>query len=173
VLSDPGRRARYDRELRRTSRHERFVPVNQRAVEPEPLISEPVPVEGQPELVRPSYEALVDRLARNFAELGVPKSEHEEPLNFELILSGEEAERGVLIPFHVPVLSICAHCGGTGRDWVFPCDKCAGEGQTVRRDVLNVRVPGGVRDGTVFELSLQKLGIRNLWLRVHVRVEGH
>lgn len=52
VLSDPARRARYDRESR--SPRSDVVPFSARAGEPEPLISEPVPILGRPETVRPS-----------------------------------------------------------------------------------------------------------------------
>ena len=173
VLSDPAQRARYDRELRQRGRQQVVAPVGARVPDPEPLVSEPVPISGEPEAVRPSYEALLDRLMRNFSGLETPKAERGEPLNFELILSLEEAERGVLVPFEVPVFSTCHQCGGLGRDWFFPCPDCDGEGRIVVRDAVNVRVPGGVRDGTVIELSLEGLGIRNLWLRVHVRVERH
>ena len=79
----------------------------------------------------------------------------------------------MLVPFEVPVFAICFQCGGTGRDWLFPCEECDGEGRRVDCAALNVRVPPGVRDGSVFEFSLERLGIRNLWLRVHVRVERH
>lgn len=171
VLSDPVRRARYDREARRLERHVPVAPA--RARHPEPLMSEPIAVTGRPEFVRPSFDSLFERLSRNFAGFGVPKSEHEEPLNFELILSPEEAERGVLVPFEVPVLSICFQCGGTGRDWVFSCADCGGEGRLVDRELIRVRVPPGVRDGAVIEVSLEELGVHNLWLRVHVRVKRH
>ena len=171
VLSDPAQRARYDRELRQQGPRETVVSVAPRVRDPAPLIAEPVPVAGQPEAVRPSFGALLDRLTRNFAGLESPKAERAEPLNFELILSPEEAERGVLVPFEVPLFSTCYQCGGLGRNWLFPCADCDGEGRLVIRDAVNVRVPGGVHDGTLIEISLQRLGIHNLWLRVHVRVE--
>jgi DnaJ-class molecular chaperone len=173
VLSDPSRRARYDHELRGRRQSEAFAPVSSRAHDPEPLISEPVDIVGQPETIRPSVEALLERLGRNFASLGTPKAEREEPLNFELIMSPEEAQRGVLVPIQVPVFSICFECGGMGRNWVFPCAECDGEGRTVYREEVNVRVPRGIRDGTVIEVSLKGLGIRNLWLRVRVRIERY
>jgi len=171
VLSDPARRARYDRGLRR--RRLAVVPASSRVQDPEPLISNPVPLAGQPETTRPSYEALLDRLARNFSSLDLPKAEREEPLEFELILSHREAERGILVPFDIPVFSICFRCGGVGRDGLFPCDECDGEGRAVDRDAIDVRVPGGIRDGAVIEISLEELGVHNLWLRLHVRVQAH
>lgn len=175
VLSDPVRRARYDRRLQgdrdQVARRERgstFV-----RPDPEPLTADPVPVATRDHTVRPSLEALLDRVRRNFDALHVPKAEHDEPLNFELILSAAEAERGVLVPFEVPVFSLCYECGGAGRNWVFPCGACGGEGRVLERDPVDVHVPAGVRDGTRIDVSLQDLGIRNLWLSVHVRVARH
>jgi len=149
VLSDPVRRARYDR-----SRRER-----------RPLISEPVPLVDATAPVRPSFEALLERLSRNFLSSEAPKAEHEEPLHFELILSPEEAELGILIPFRVPVFAVCHHCGGLG------CAVCDDEGRLVDEETVDVKIPAGVRHGSVFEISLAPLGIRNLWLRVYVRID--
>lgn len=168
VLSDPTQRARYDRELRRARPPVAAVPASSGVRDPEPLISEPVPIEGLTDSVRPSFDALLDRLARNFSPLEPRKAEREEPLNFELILTPEEAERGSLVPFEVPVFSTCYQCGG-----LFPCNVCGGEGRLVDRGTVEVEVPAGVRDGTVIDVSLESLGIENLWLRVYVRIERH
>ncbi len=168
VLSDPGQRARYDRE-RRFGRSVQNVPATRRD-EPEPLVSEPLPVTGRPQSVRPSYDALLDHLERNFLRPDTPKGLHEEPLGFELILTPREAARGIAVPFHVPVFATCFHCGGLGRHGLFPCLDCRGEGRIVDRETIRIDVPAGVPDGTVIEKSLNRLGIENLWLRVHVRV---
>jgi DnaJ-class molecular chaperone len=172
VLSDPTRRARYDRELRRSFRRGAETAVGRKS-DPEHLVSVAMPITGEPESVRPSFEALFERLTENFTGLGRTKVEQAEPLNFELILSREEAARGVVVPFQVPVLTPCPGCGGRGRDWLFDCEHCDGEGRLVDRRALNVRVPAGVRDGAVIEVSMDRLGIRNLWLRVHVRVDTY
>lgn len=137
------------------------------------MISEPVSITGQPESVRPSYEALLDRLGRNFGFPEPPKADREEPLTFELILTPDEAECGMLVPFQVPVFSTCYECGGFGRHWLFPCEECGGDGRVVDHGSLEVRVPAHVRDGSVIDVSLEALGIRNLWLRVFVRIERH
>jgi len=172
VLSDPVRRARYDREssVRSWGRPE---PVGPRAGEPEPLVAEPLAVTGEPEEVRPSFEALFERLLRNFSGAGVPKGERAEPLDFQLILSPEEAEVGVVIPFEVPVLRTCSRCGGAGSNWFSACAGCDGEGRLVDREILHLRVPAGVRSGTVIEASMSRLGVENLWLRLQVRVARH
>jgi len=162
VLSDPVLRERYDREMHRNVRRES-----------RPLVADPVPIMGRPEFARPSFDALFERLSRNFTGLGRPKAEREEPLHFELILSPEEAVRGILIPFQVPVLSACRTCRGSGHSGLFTCDDCEGTGRSVDSRTLEVQVPAGVRDGAVIETSLNAVGVENVWLRVQVRVARH
>jgi DnaJ-class molecular chaperone len=172
VLSDPVRRARYDRVsgVRGRSGVETVGP---RSEDPEPLIADPLPVTGDPETTRPSFEDLFERLLRNFGSAAIPKGERAEPLDFQLILSPEEAEVGVRVPFEVPVLQSCLVCGGGGRSWFGACDDCDGEGRVVDRRLLHVRVPAGIRSGMVIEASMAELGVENLWLRLHVRVSRH
>jgi DnaJ-class molecular chaperone len=173
VLSDPRRRARYDRARRPAVRHASPSRASAPDGEPEPLVAEPMPITGEPDAVRPSFEALVDRIWRNFTGVGVGKAERREPLDFELILNPEEALLGVAVPFEVPALSVCYHCGGSGRVLTFTCDACEGEGRIVERRSVEVNVPPGVRDGALIEVSLESLGVENLWLRVHVRIAPH
>jgi DnaJ-class molecular chaperone len=171
VLSDPGRRARYDRQFERVPREATRTAEHVRRPEPEPLISEPVSVTGRAEEIRPSVDALLDRFARNFSAVDLPKAEHQEPLDFELILSREESECGVRVPFRIPVFRPCRRCGGTGSEWFDRCPACAGEGRAVDHAALHIDIPPGVRDRTRFDVSLARFGVRNLWLRLHIRVE--
>jgi DnaJ-class molecular chaperone len=124
VLSDPGRRARYDRQIERSIRR-------------------------------------VDR--RRPAIRG-------RPLDFELILSDIEAERGVIVPFSLPATAACARCDGTGKEWPFPCFDCDGSGRILVEERFEVDVPRGVVDGTVLDISLEPLGVRDIWLRLRIRV---
>jgi curved DNA-binding protein CbpA len=85
VLSDPEARRRYDDRLRRS---EGRSPGVERArvhrARPEPLVPEPVSVFGEPDEIRPSYEALHHRFRSNFEDVLSPKSEHPEPLHFQV-----------------------------------------------------------------------------------------
>jgi DnaJ-class molecular chaperone len=172
VLSDPVRRARYDHELEHRASAAREAEAVRRT-EPEPLVAEAMPVTGEPDAVRPSFEALFERLLGNFATTGRPKAEHEEPLHFELILSPEEAARGVVVPFRVPVLAVCPSCGGSGRTPSRSCDDCEGEGRIVDQRRIEARIPPGIRDGAIVEVSMRRLGVHNLWLELHVRIAAH
>jgi molecular chaperone DnaJ len=173
ALSDPVRRAQYDRQRGQRGRRVPGEPAGVPIQEKRTTILEPMPITGEPDAIRPSFEALLDRIWRNFTGVGAGKAERAEPLDFELILRPEEAERGVVVPFEVPALSVCHHCGGTGRALLFHCDACEGEGRIVDRRAIEVRVPPGVREAARIEVSLQSLGVANLWLRVHVRIAPH
>ena len=48
---------------------------------------------------------------------------------------------------HMVFSRSCPACGGTGRQRPRACDVCAGLGHMTRSDVVQVRIPAGVRDG--------------------------
>jgi hypothetical protein len=70
---------------------------------PAPLIPEPVSILHDFQTIRPSFDALFDRVLRNFTGIEVPKGERIEDLNIEVVLSPLEAARGVVAPIGVPV----------------------------------------------------------------------
>ncbi len=51
------------------------------------------------------------------------------------------------------VETACPRCGGAGRLILDPCETCAGHGQVRRERVLEVRIPAGVDDGARIRLS--------------------
>ena len=167
VLSDPHRRREYNRKLSLAESGE-IIPA--RSAPPAPVVREPIAILGNPAGIRPSFEAMYERFRRNFTGIGVPKSEHLEGLNLEVLLTPEEASRGCIMPLGVPVFSPCTQCGGSGRDWVFPCAYCQ-QGMVESEAVVRIRIPPMVRSGSIFEIPLQGLGIHNFYLRLHVLVE--
>jgi len=167
ILADPAARRRYNAELARLEERSPFESI-------EPLGAsrrEPVWLFAEARAVRPSFDALVDRLFRNFTGVGTPKAERPEALTVEVILTPEEAMRGVTVPIGVPGLERCPHCGGTGRVWLFPCASCEAEGVIAGERVVRVPVPPLIRPGSIIEAPLYELGIKNLYLRLHLRVE--
>lgn len=160
VLSDPDRRRLYNHSLEVGGSE--FRPA-----EP-PVPASRVRIFEDAGSIHPSYEELLGRWARNFTGIGVPKAERAEGLNIELELTSEEALRGSAISLEVPVYGACGWCRGSGRDWLFPCLACHGEGIVERREVVSLGIPPAVAHGTVIELPLRGLGVHNFYLRVHV-----
>jgi hypothetical protein len=101
----------------------------------------PVSLLAVPQAVRPSSEALVERLLRNVTRLGVPKGERPEGLTFEVILSPDEALWGVAVPVGIPGVRRCPDCDGTGRMWLFPCVSGGAEGVVATEQVIRIRIP--------------------------------
>jgi molecular chaperone DnaJ len=167
ILADPAARRRHNAELaRREGRRpvERIGPLAARRREPVSLLAEP-------QAGRPSFEALVERLVRNFTGVGIPKAERPEGLTVEVILTPEEAVRGVVVPIGVPGLHRCLDCGGAGHVWLFPCASCGEEGVIATERIVRVAIPPLIRPGAGIEGPLHGLGIDNLYLRLHVRIE--
>jgi DnaJ-class molecular chaperone len=169
VLSDPLLRRDYNNKLTRATEGD-VSPM--RHPPPEQAVREPVTILGHPESIRPSFEAMYTRFLRNFTGIGIPKSEHLEGLNFEVLLTPDEWARGCTVPIRVPVFSRCPECGGSGLDWVFPCASCQQQGIVEGEQTVRVKIPPMSPAGSIFEIPLQGLGIHNFFLRLHLFVEG-
>lgn len=175
VLEDPETRRTYDDDLRRQEQGEavrirRGRPVAGGWAEPEPLVSEPLDVLGAPEEVRPSFDALFERMLRNFTGRGVPKAERPEAITCQVLLTPEEALRGGILPIRFPAFETCATCGGSGHTMLFPCLDCSSSGIVEVPATVRVRIPPGVASGSRLGASLAGIGMRNLLLEVLIRV---
>jgi DnaJ-class molecular chaperone len=168
VLSDPVRRRKYNEALgiyKRDRNRPEFLQEFKAA-------SQPPSIFAHSESVYPSFEALAERLLRNFTGRGAPKAEKPQGLGVEVILTPEEAARGGVLCIDIPVQEYCPVCGGTGRDWPFLCSRCAGEGLMSRTQPLQVSIPNSLRFGVTTEVSLEARGINNLSLRLRLRVSN-
>lgn len=171
VLSDPGRRRAHDASLepsagRATRPDAGRAPAPARwdhRFDPRSLLS-------QPSALRPSADALVDRILRNFLAHDLEKAEHAEPLFCDVRLSPSEALRGGILPVRMPIAAPCPACHGAAHRAGFPCGTCDADGRVPGEIVVPVEIPPGVRTGAVLETSLAHWGIRNLWLRARIRV---
>jgi molecular chaperone DnaJ len=166
ILSDPNRRRDYNERLRLEERDR---------TEPgllHPFASDWLPrsIFADRDAVQPSFEALAERLRRNFTGRRVPKAERPERLSVEVILTPEEAVRGGTLSIGIPVSEVCGACGGTGREWLFPCRDCGGEGRVSRLQSLPVPIPSSLRLGIVPEVSVGALGINNLFVQLRIRI---
>ncbi len=173
VLSDPEKRKSYNYELEQDEIriHSRPEPIFSRpASRAEPLVPETMSVLRDFETIRPSFEPLFERFLRNFTGERIPKGERLESLNVEVILSPEEAAGGVAIPVGVPVFYNCRQCGGSGRDWLFPCIDCNAQGIIEAEETVRVYIPSKVPDRAIIEVPIHGLGIHNFYLRLHIRI---
>jgi DnaJ-class molecular chaperone len=174
TLSDPVKRRTYDRDYEITQASGSLLdaePLTRSTRPPEPLVPEPFSVLDQPGTVRPSFAELFDRLERNFTGARVPKSERVEGFDIGVILSRYEASVGAHLTVALPVLRECPVCGGLGGT-VLPCMECDQTGWIESEAPVHVRIPPQVRDGTVLEVPLHGVGLSNLYLRVHVAIQG-
>jgi len=173
VLSDPERRKHYNQGLRHGAASEEM------QLEPiivrqgpwsEPLVPEPMSILRDFHTFGPSFAALFERFRRNFTHQGVPKGERLEGLNLEVILSPDEALRGGATSLGVPVFYPCPVCGGSGRDWLFACTYCRGQGMIEQEETVRIHIPPVVRDDTILEIPIRGLGVHNFYLRLHIRI---
>lgn len=86
----------------------------------------------------------------------------------EILLKPDEAAFGGVLPVDVPLSASCASCDGTGGEF-FNCPACYGEGKVVRRLPVSLRIPRGVRDGTVFQIDVDDPAVTSVLLTVHIR----
>jgi molecular chaperone DnaJ len=171
VLSDAQRRRAHDEELAIAETAGRLAAESISAelpMEAEPLVSKGISI---PRALRAgrttTEEEFLDWTGRHLTGTRVPKSGRVEHLNLEVILSPDEADRGGILPITVPIVVPCPMCGGTGRDWLYACLSCRAQGIVQQEEDVRIRIPGMVRDGTIWELPLAGSGVH---LRVHIRV---
>jgi hypothetical protein len=134
-------------------------------------VPEPIEVVGEPETVSPSLEEVLQRLQRTRTGMRVPKWEHQEGFDIGVILTRLEASRGVVLPMAIPTLRECPRCGGLGGT-VLPCHACGGLRMVEQRGIVRVHIPPSVRDGDVVEVSLERIGVTNMFLRIHLSVRS-
>lgn len=127
VLSDPARRRRYNSEL----------------------------AAAEAAAQRPSapLEEEFRRLAASLAGYPQAAGYRRAMADARVILSPEEALRGVEAPVRIRFTQACPACRGTGREWWLPCFGCGGRGTVDAYKTVWIRIPPGVRSGTVIELA--------------------
>lgn len=167
TLIRPARRAEYDQALQEA---ERMRSLEQQA---EALLAEPIDLIRDFGTLNPGIEPIRTHILENFSNERGAKTTHLRELNVDVMLTPEQAARGGTIPMVVPVARVCAVCGGTGRAGFFVCESCRGEGTIWEGGRVDVAIPRNAPDGLVVETSLRHLGIRNLWLKTHLRVGAH
>jgi molecular chaperone DnaJ len=168
VLSDPNRRHQYNETLNFYERERSQPGMLQHFA----VGRVPPSIFADMHAVHPSFDALAERLMRNFTGWGVPKAERPEALSVEVILTPEEAAHGGVLSIGIPVHEVCGVCGGTGNDWLFPCRHCGGEGTVSTTQPVQVRISPSLSLGAIPEISLETLAMNNLFLTLRIRVSN-
>jgi molecular chaperone DnaJ len=157
VLSDPKRRAVYDREaeempVRRTALARPAETVIRRRHSAE-LLTPSQPVGGFEEIsllrsfetFQPSFSEMFDRLWSNFELVTRPKAEQLESLTVDVPLSPRQAFVGGQIRILVPARVICPACRGRGSVGPYECWRCEGNGALTDEYPVTVSYPAGLR----------------------------
>jgi molecular chaperone DnaJ len=166
VLSDPEARRSYDRGLEHAERRTRArPPIVPSGAGAEPLVPGPLGAIQDFRVVVPTAQRVLDRIERKMS-----RSERLAPLDLTLVLSAEEAARGGVLRFEVPVCYPCPRCRGSRAAWPFVCARCSGHGALIEPEEVALAIPEMVTDGGVFEIPLRGLGIHNMYLRIWTRV---
>jgi molecular chaperone DnaJ len=145
--------------------------------EVEPLIPEKGPVDlGNASLAksfqvhRPSLEALLGRFFSNFSERKRTKGELPENLSVVITLTSEQAFRGGHVRLYVPAQVRCPRCNGRGGIGYYECWRCSGERKLTGEYPIMISYPPGISDNHTVQISLDRYGIRNLYLTVNFRI---
>ncbi len=86
----------------------------------------------------------------------------------EIILSPEEAEKGGYLPLTVPVKYPCHYCHGEGMRGFFRCPECLGTGNISSEISFRVKIPARVTHGTILDIDMEEIGIRQALLRLQI-----
>jgi hypothetical protein len=113
----------------------------------------------------PSIANVLDRMRHAFFGVGPSVT-----LSAEIVLTAREAFLGVTVPLEVPLRRTCPRCGGRGEIWAEWCAACGGLGEVPSIQAMQVRVPAGVREGTVFRFSVMPPGAPPTVVEVRVTV---
>jgi molecular chaperone DnaJ len=92
-------------------------------------------------------------------------------LFLELILNITEAKKGGDFPVEIPVLEKCDKCNGRGYVNAFICTSCTGSGRIMSKREIVIHVPSGVSSGMEAKISLESIGLKNVYLHIDLTVE--
>jgi DnaJ-class molecular chaperone len=171
-LSDSEKRREYDRACRSAVKHRDPEPEGIGFdAEAEPLVGRQRPTSSR---TAPNHSQWLDEVFQLLFGNGVgiysPQSSADS-VELQVTLTRQEAFSGVVLPLLVPKVEPCGWCGGS-RGLVYRCRGCGGSGEVVGEHVVRIRIPSGVRDGSVMESQLSSGSAEAFRLRVHIRVIG-
>lgn len=101
----------------------------------------------------PSVSSVLDQMRHSFFGES-PVAE----LSAEIVVTPQEAFRGVSVPLEIPLRRTCPRCGGRGEVWAEWCAACGGDGEVACMHEVRVRMPAGVRAGGRFRFTVAAPG---------------
>ncbi|MCD6365779.1 MAG: J domain-containing protein [Planctomycetes bacterium] len=178
VLGDPRRRSEYDRS-RAGGRSVRFSsdwaphshrspvePLEQGPATPSPEIS----LKRSFETFPPPFDDIFEGLWGNFAGRSRAKDERPAGLTVDVPIDREDARNGSRVRVLIPAAGRCPTCRGWGGVGFFECLHCEGTGQVRGEFPVLVPFPPGILEGHMVSISLEDLGIRNLYSTVRYHI---
>lgn len=166
VLSDPESRESYNRQLREDAR------LSERKTDPFPCD----PCENRSQwLVRTRewerrsnspFERFLQDFFHEFPDPPIFGSRHQQACTLEVILSPAEAARGSILP--IPLVTNCPACMGRGFRGIHPCRPCSNLGWLQTKETVSVRIPPGIRHGSVLDFPIA--GSIHPWNRLRLMI---
>jgi DnaJ-like protein len=89
----------------------------------------------------------------------------------DVVVTPREAFWGATVRLGVPVRRTCAECGGRGEVWSEWCGECAGIGDEAAFQVINLRVPAGVHEGTRLRFRVAAPDIRDVLVDARIVIK--
>jgi molecular chaperone DnaJ len=167
VLSDPMRRAVYDRKpeeipIRRTGpvRPARPMPMRRQSAEAlSPVRPWDRSHSGWRQTFHPSFSEMVESLWSDFQFTARRKAERSQSLIVDVALSPGEAFLGGRVRILVPVRVLCPSCHGRGYTGPYQCSRCEGDGALMDEYPLTISYPARLQQDYLVRLSLDDLGV--------------
>lgn len=164
TLSDESKRRQYDAELERQGSSLRIRKV------PEIINTRTSRLDEVEELFSSSADDFFEGFLPGFFDVDRSRFRGKD-LYFEAILSPEEAAEGGLYPVTIPVLEPCPRCSKSGFLNDFFCPRCNGYGRVRSEREFSLSIPPNVRHGTEIRLSLEDIGLKNVYLNIAVFID--
>jgi DnaJ-class molecular chaperone len=144
---------------RRHERRFRPRPAVERRIVPEPLSAQAAAGPVAPDF---SHAGLVHE--------GLRPPRHDDDINLDLVVNGDEAEAGTRVEISLPVRRACPACHGAMTGHLLGCGRCDGVGQVADLHRLRVVVPAGAQDGEFVSVPAREVGLQGGHVNVRVRV---
>jgi len=161
TLSDPERKALYDREML-----EKSAPL------PKPHSFRPF--QSYPSSLFDEIDEFFERFEDSVMGTGSgffdEWEQRDTEFSVEITLTPSEARNGCKISLEMPFWADCRRCRGTGYVTGLICGFCRGRGKEKIKKKITLTIPSGVKNGMRIRIPLRGLDLRNVYLVATLRV---